>query len=82
MSWKELQEVMLVTPNNINEFNNPAFPLETSRPVEGADNDPCATCIWSPPSVFGGKPCFHCDTNDPLLNCYRRREEADEMEVL
>ena len=36
--------------------------------------DSCVDCRWSPPSSFDGKPCSHCDTDDPLLNCYQRRE--------
>lgn len=38
--------------------------------------DPCADCRWSPPSSFGGKPCSHCDTDDPLMSCYQRREDT------
>lgn len=40
-------------------------------------NYQCATCRWEPPSVFGGKPCFACDPDDPMLNCYERKEAND-----
>lgn len=35
----------------------------------------CESCAHYPPSSFSGKPCWMCDTNDPLLNCYEKREE-------
>lgn len=39
--------------------------------------DPCSDCRWSPPSSFGGKPCLHCVTDDPLMNCYQKREVSE-----
>ena len=39
----------------------------------------CDTCKWSPPSSFCGKPCSHCDTNDPRTSCYQRKELPDEQ---
>ena len=35
----------------------------------------CESCVHYPPSSFGGKPCWMCNTNDPLLNRYEKREE-------
>lgn len=35
----------------------------------------CESCVYYPPSSFGGKPCWLCNTNDPLLNRYEKREE-------
>lgn len=37
--------------------------------------DLCDTCVHYPPSSFGGKPCSMCNPNDPVLDCYQRREE-------
>ena len=39
---------------------------------------PCADCRWSPPSSLDGKPCCACDPDDPLMNCYEKREEDHE----
>ena len=36
--------------------------------------DKCESCVFYPPSSFGGKPCSFCDTSNPYMNCYRRRE--------
>lgn len=36
--------------------------------------DKCESCEFYPPSSFGGKPCSFCDTSNPYMNCYRRRE--------
>ena len=41
-----------------------------------SENYPCADCRWSPPSSCDGKPCCACDPDDPLLNCYARREDT------
>ena len=38
---------------------------------------PCADCRWSPPSSGDGKPCCACDPDDPLMNCYERREAEE-----
>jgi hypothetical protein len=35
----------------------------------------CETCIYYPPSSFGGKPCCMCDTSNPYMNCYSEYEE-------
>ena len=34
----------------------------------------CESCVFYPPSSFGGKPCAYCDTSNPYMNCYRKRE--------
>ena len=34
----------------------------------------CESCVFYPPSSFGGKPCAHCDTSNPYMNCYHKRE--------
>lgn len=34
----------------------------------------CESCDFYPPSSFGGKPCSYCDTDNPYMNCYRKRE--------
>lgn len=33
----------------------------------------CESCVFYPPSSFDGKPCAHCDTSNPYMNCYHRR---------
>lgn len=37
----------------------------------------CESCVHYPPSSFGGKPCWMCNTNDPLLNRYEKRADID-----
>ena len=39
--------------------------------------DPCADCRWLPPSSLDGKPCCAYDSDDPLMNCYERREAKE-----
>lgn len=34
----------------------------------------CESCVFYPPSSFGGKPCSYCDTSNPYMNCYSKRE--------
>ena len=34
----------------------------------------CESCIYYPPSSCDGKPCCMCDPDDPMLNCYERKE--------
>lgn len=34
----------------------------------------CESCVFYPPSSFSGKPCPHCDTSNPYMNCYSKRE--------
>lgn len=34
----------------------------------------CESCVFYPPSSFGGRPCAHCDTSNPYMNCYHKRE--------
>lgn len=33
----------------------------------------CESCVFYPPSSFGGRPCAHCDTSNPYMNCYHKR---------
>lgn len=33
----------------------------------------CESCVFYPPSSFDGRPCAHCDTSNPYMNCYHRR---------
>lgn len=35
----------------------------------------CESCIHYPPSALDGKPCCFCETTDPLLNCYQRKDD-------
>lgn len=35
----------------------------------------CESCVYYPPSSSDGKPCCMCDPENPLLNCYRRKED-------
>ncbi len=46
-------------------------------PGDGAEEWICESCIYYPPSSFGGKPCSYCWPDDPFMNCYLRREEYD-----
>ena len=32
--------------------------------------DPCADCVYYPPSSTDGKPCCACDPANPLTNCH------------
>lgn len=34
----------------------------------------CESCVYYPPSSCDGKPCSVCDPDDPLLNCYEKKE--------
>lgn len=34
----------------------------------------CGTCVHSPPSSFGGKPCGSCGIDSPTLSCYQEKE--------
>lgn len=36
---------------------------------------PCDTCVYSPPSSLGGKPCCACDPFDENCNCYEENED-------
>lgn len=40
----------------------------------------CESCIHYPPSASGGKPCCFCETTDPLLNCYQRKDDIAKYE--
>lgn len=33
------------------------------------------SCIHYPPIASDGKPCCFCDPIDPLLNCYKRKDD-------
>ncbi len=37
----------------------------------------CETCVYDPPSACDGKPCCMCDPNDPMLNCYCKKDADD-----
>lgn len=37
----------------------------------------CETCVYYPPSCSDGKPCCVCDPEDPLFNCYCKKEGAE-----
>ena len=37
----------------------------------------CESCIYYPPSLCDGKPCCMCDTDNPMLNCYSKKEEEE-----
>lgn len=37
----------------------------------------CESCVNYPPSSCDGKPCCACDPDEPMLNCYQRKEGAD-----
>lgn len=37
----------------------------------------CATCVYWPPSSFGGKPCSICNPDDPLTSCYQERADKE-----
>lgn len=37
----------------------------------------CESCVHYPPSSCDGKPCCFCNPDDPLLNCYRKKEGTD-----
>ena len=39
----------------------------------------CETCINYPPSACDGKPCCVCDPDDPLMNCYQKREDKTSL---
>ena len=34
----------------------------------------CESCVHYPPSSTDGKPCCFCNTEDPLFNCYCRKD--------
>lgn len=38
------------------------------------EEESCDTCAYNPPSSGDGKPCSMCDTSDPMLNCYQKKE--------
>lgn len=40
-------------------------------PGDGANKWRCESCIYYPPSSFGGKPCSYCWEDDPYLDQYR-----------
>ena len=40
----------------------------------------CESCIYYPPSSFDGKPCGYCNPDEPLLNCYSKREGEEDYE--
>lgn len=37
----------------------------------------CESCIHYPTSAADGKPCCFCETTDPLLNCYQRKDDTE-----
>ncbi len=40
----------------------------------------CESCSHYPPSASDGKPCCFCETTDPLLNCYQRKDDEPDEE--
>lgn len=38
----------------------------------------CETCIYYPPSSLDGKPCCMCDPDEPMMNCYQKKEEEQD----
>ena len=46
----------------------------------GARMNDCESCIHYPPSAADGKPCCFCETTDPLLNCYQRKDDEPDEE--
>lgn len=53
--------------------------LEKFHPAITFDSKDCTPeeleCIHYPPSATDGKPCCFCETTDPLLNCYQRKDD-------
>lgn len=41
--------------------------------------DLCQTCVYYPPSSCDGKPCMQCDVDNPLLNCYVKKEADSKL---
>ena len=40
----------------------------------------CDTCVHSPPSSFGGKPCSFCNPDDPMMSSYAQRIREPTLE--
>ena len=37
----------------------------------------CETCVHYPPSSGDGKPCSVCVPDDPVMNCYCKKDGED-----
>ena len=46
-------------------------------PGDGANKWRCESCIYYPPSSFGGKPCSYCWEGDPYLDQYSPCDRAE-----
>lgn len=46
-------------------------------PGDGANEWRCESCIYYPPSSFGGKPCSYCWEGGPYLEQYSPCDGAE-----
>lgn len=63
---------------NIGAYSMAVDALLEKVEEKNADSDwICESCVHYPPSSCDGKPCCACDPDEPMLNCYCKKEEAD-----
>ena len=51
--------------------------LEKVEAKDAEEDWICESCVHYPPSSCDGKPCCACDPDDPMLNCYQKKESTD-----
>ena len=51
--------------------------LEQVEAKDAEEDWICESCVHYPPSSCDGKPCCACDPDDPMLNCYQKKESTD-----
>ena len=51
--------------------------LEQVEAKDAEEDWICESCVHYPPSSCDGKPWCACDPYDPMLNCYQKKEGAD-----
>ena len=51
--------------------------LEKVEAKDAKEDWICESCVHYPPSSCDGKPCYACNPDVPMLNCYQKKESTD-----
>lgn len=52
--------------------------LAMNAGADGGKEKESGTVKKMPKAITDGKPCCFCETTDPLLNCYQRKDDRND----